>query len=322
MIDPEIEIKMECFLSVIIFSHLCFVSTNGCVTPTYRKPSTNYLKMSALKEPGQVMHWLKNVNKMNADDIQLLKFYILSYGAVVIKGQSITKEQQINFTKAIGTPIDVPNSFFMTGDDIKGNITVVPVSNYWHNGTWKGGKYKSGQYWHKDMNFLPEDQAHVLSILYAKEYNQGNNGRTTGFIDACLARRELPNYLEKHILGVKFKLGAKLMDNFPRALKTDLDYYPAIVERSIIFSHPIRKCECLNMAETKYGFFLSNNKKESLKAVEDAWIWVQNRAFYQHIWSQGDIVIWDNFAVFHKLLPYPDEGKKRIFTRTYCRPDF
>ena len=153
MIDPEIEIKMECFLSVIIFSHLCFVSTNGCVTPTYRKPSTNYLKMSALKEPGQVMHWLKNVNKMNADDIQLLKFYILSYGAVVIKGQSITKEQQINFTKAIGTPIDVPNSFFMTGDDIKGNITVVPVSNYWHNGTWKGGKYKSGQYWHKDMNF-------------------------------------------------------------------------------------------------------------------------------------------------------------------------
>ena len=277
--------------------------------------------MSALKEPGQVMHRLKNVNKMKADGIQLLKLYILSYGAVVIKGQNITKEQQINFTNSIGTLIDVPNSFFMHGDGIKGNITVVPMSNYWHNGTWKGGKYTYGQYWHKDMNFLPEDQAHVLSILYAKEYKQGNNGGTTGCIDACMARSELPNYLEKHILGVKFKLGANLIDHFPRALKTDLDYYPA-VERSIIFSHPITKCECLNMAETKYGFLLFNNKKESLKAVEDAWIWVQNRPFYHHVWSQGDIVIWDNLSVFHKLLPYSDEGKKRIFTQTYCRPNF
>ena len=312
---------MECFLYVAFFSNLCIVFTNGCIAPTYRKPSTNYLQMPALKEPGQVMHWLKNVNKMNADDIQLLKRYIVNHGAVVIKGQNITKEQQINFTNAIGTLIDVPNSFFMHGDGIKGNTSVVHVSNYWHNGTWKGGKYSYGQYWHKDLNFLPEDQAYVFSILYAKEYNQGNNGGSTGFIDACQARSELPSSLEKHILGVKFKFGANLINDYPKALKTDLDYYPA-VERSIIFSHPIRKCQCLNMAKTKYGFLLSNSKQESLKAVEDAWIWVQNRPFYRHVWSQGDIVIWDNFAVFHKLLPYTDVGNKRIFTRTYCRPNF
>ena len=321
MINLGIEVKMECSPYIIIFSHICIVFTNGCVAPTYKKPSTNSLQISAVKEPGQVMHWLKNVNKMNAGDIQLLKRYILSYGAVVIKGQNITKEQQINFSKSIGTTIELPKSFYMTGDGIKGNVTVVPVSNYWDNGTWKGSKYTYGQYWHKDMNFLPEDQARVFSILYAKEYKQGNNGGTTGFIDACKARSELPNSLAKHILGVKFKFGANLVDDFQEALKMDLDYYPT-VERSIIFPHPIRKCECLNMAETKCGFLLFNAKQESLKAVEDAWIWVQNRPFYQHIWSQGDIVVWDNFAVFHRLLPYTDKGKKRVFARTYSRPNF
>ena len=311
---------MRLLMIFLIISQI--VGTKCCIAPTYQQLSLKGLPVSALTEPGQVMHWIKDVNKMGETDIERLKRYIIRHGAVIIKGQKMTKDQHIALTKSLGTPVEVPNSFFMHGDDLKGNITVVPVSNYWYNGTWKGGKHSYGQYWHKDMNFLPEEKAHIFSIFYAKDYQQGEKGGTTGFIDACKARRELPLSLEKRIRGIKFKFGADLSGDYRKcATQSDLDYYGE-VERSLIFLHPVRKCECINLAKTKYGFRLSESKKESLEAVEETWEWVQKRPYYQHIWTQGDIAIWDNFAVFHKLLPYIDEGKKRAFDRTYTRPSF
>jgi alpha-ketoglutarate-dependent taurine dioxygenase len=44
--------------------------------------------------------------------------------------------------------------------------------------------------------------------------------------------------------------------------------------------------------------------------------WATQRQFvYQHEWTVGDLVIWDNTGVMHRVLPYPLESA-RLMTRT------
>ena len=72
----------------------------------------------------------------------------VAYGVVVIKGQNLTRAEQVKFTGLLGEPVALAKSFY--GKDPEPNQpSILRVTNFWANGTWKGTSHKFGDYWHR-----------------------------------------------------------------------------------------------------------------------------------------------------------------------------
>jgi taurine dioxygenase len=60
-----------------------------------------------------------------------------AHGIVVIKGQNLTRAQQVDFTGRLGEVIVLPSSF--EGKDPEPfHPAIQRITNFWANGTWKG----------------------------------------------------------------------------------------------------------------------------------------------------------------------------------------
>ena len=54
-------------------------------------------------------------------------------------------------------------------------------------------------------------------------------------------------------------------------------------------------------------------KKDSDALLERIWAWVTKREYvYQHHWQMGDLLIWDNTGVMHRVLPYPKDSGRHL----------
>ena len=77
---------------------------------------------------------------------------VRAHGVVVLKGQNLTRSQQVAFTAALGEVVVLPHSF--EGKDPEPlHPAIQRVTNYFANGTWKGPGSKFGAYWHQDGQF-------------------------------------------------------------------------------------------------------------------------------------------------------------------------
>ena len=192
------------------------------------------------------------------------------------------------------------------------------VSNYWLNGTWKGFQHSFGQYWHKDGNYFPYPKNFIFSILYGDEISSFLNGGETGFIDACFARNNIPSHILETLNNTKIIVKVEFIADFRNGLKEHLERYPTALH-SFIFKHPLNKRECVFLFKIskEQEIFYS---QEELRAFDEMWEYLlQEKFFYFHKWSESDIVIWDNMAVFHRAMPIIDNGEKRVMYRTMVR---
>ena len=78
---------------------------------------------------------------------------VRAYGVVVIKNQNLTRAEQVKFTGLLGEPVALAKSFY--GKDPEPNQpSILRVTNFWANGTWKGESLHywqiRGRYWHQD----------------------------------------------------------------------------------------------------------------------------------------------------------------------------
>ena len=68
---------------------------------------------------------------------------VRAHGVVVLKGQNLTRSQQVAFTAALGEVVVLPHSF--EGKDPEPlHPAIQRVTNYFANGTWKGPGSNSG----------------------------------------------------------------------------------------------------------------------------------------------------------------------------------
>ena len=78
----------------------------------------------------------ENTNSYSAS-AETIKGALVANGVVVIRNQSMDRPVQCNFTQNLGTMIVLPKSF-QDKDPEPGLQAIQRVTNYFHNGTWKG----------------------------------------------------------------------------------------------------------------------------------------------------------------------------------------
>ena len=253
------------------------------------------------------------VNGPGDRDFEAVRAAFDDYSVLVYRDQDITDARQIRFTKRFGplegTKVGTPGAgsplALISNLDADGNI-VPPNHRQIING-------KANGVWHADSSFkeIPAWASMLSGRIIARK------GGNTEFASMRAAYRDLPEPLKKAIAGrVALHHYAHGRDTIDPNLATD-------AERTRL--PPVRQALVLDRGALGKSLYVGAHTKcvEGMEEAESDTLIERLKAFatqekyvYSHVWRPHDMVMWDNFAVVHRAMPYDMEREKRHMVRT------
>lgn len=216
-----------------------------------------------------------------------LKDALENYQLLLVKDKTLTPEQQIRFTKVFGKL----ETFPYRPTQIPGYPEIFRLSTDIQQG------YKNvGFYWHQDGSFREKPTA--ISAFHLVEIPK--SGGDTLFANAYEAYKRIPENL--------IRLANKL--------KT---VHEGNIVHDLIIEHPVtgKKALYLNMGLVRsVTGFESNEEKEVQELIGHFQSILDHpKVMYRHKWNKGDLMLSDNYSVFHQATE-TDPGQERTLHRT------
>lgn len=250
---------------------------------------------SEIRAPSEVL--------LSGDYATRIRSLLADRGVLVFKELHLDDEQQLAFTKTLGEmTLQKGREFMNISLDRKVNAEIA--------------EYQRGTFfWHSDMMFWKVPQ--LASLLTARVLSP--TGGETEFANTYAAWDDLPEH-EKHefenLQVVHSGETANLMwepEPSLRQLEEWRRYTPSCAH-PIVWTHQSGRKSLLVGATASY--ILDKSPEESRYILTKLRDWATQPQFvYQHRWSLGDLVIWDNTGTMHRARPYPiDCG--RLMRRT------
>lgn len=218
----------------------------------------------------------------------------LEHLVLVFRGQDLTPQQQIDFSRRFG-PLDQHPA-----DDavLPDHPEILLVSTKRENGEYIGIP-DGGPMWHSDLAY--REKPALGSMLYAVELP--NHGGNTSFANMYKAYDALPLYLKEAVEGRRglFLAGrANAKRSFKRTLsQAQKDRTPPAVH-PVVRTHPEtgRKCIFANAQHTVAVEGM--DAAESDAVLSEIFAHCARPEFvYGHAWQPGDLTFWDNRCVLH-----------------------
>jgi alpha-ketoglutarate-dependent 2,4-dichlorophenoxyacetate dioxygenase len=235
------------------------------------------------------------------------------YSVLVFRGQDVTDESQLAFSRRFGPPEVTKVGSLGTGTHFVILTTIGPDGKVVPADHRYAMRNKANQLWHTDSSFksLPA----LASILSARIIPE--NGGETEFASTRLAFERLDptmrNKLENafawhHYAHSRGKIAPDL------ATKEELAALPPQCWR-MVWKNPVNGRGALYLASHAYaveGMDLLAGEKliDELTAAATA-----PGTTYVHGWRAGDVVMWDNRATMHRGRPWPAH-EARYMVRT------
>jgi alpha-ketoglutarate-dependent taurine dioxygenase len=225
---------------------------------------------------------------------------------LVFPDAPVNDDEQVAFSKTLG------NFALEDGYDEKGSetyrISLDP------NESQRAASLKSSFRWHLDGTTA--DVPTYASIISAKRV--AAVGGQTEFCNTYAAYEALPEAdkaliddLYAHHSGYAMMLGTWLempYEQYQRMRTRGADL-------PMVWRHRDGRKSLVVGSSAEY--VLNMTQQEGLGLLFRLTEWAtQQRFVYRHIWSEGDIVIWDNTGTLHRALPYAaDSGRLLVKTR-------
>ena len=217
------------------------------------------------------------------------------YSVLVFRGQKLTPEQQIAFSRLFGELEVSPRTQFA----LPGHPEILVLSNIIIDGK-PIGNADAGRTWHTDMSYTKTPPRG--SLLYAREIPI-ENGRALGdtvFASAAAAYDTLSPEMTKKLAGLraihraaakKYAPGSKLAD----AVKDMPD-----VEHPVIRTHAVTGRKAIYVREGECVGICGMPDEDSLPLIKELGELVTRPEFcYRHNWGVGDLLMWDNSMTQH-----------------------
>src|SRR6478672_1746791 len=240
------------------------------------------------------------------------------FGVLVFRGQDITDEQQVGFSRALG-PLEAATGDIAKPEERRLSMDVNDISNVDKNNKVLPRDDRrrlfglGNQLWHSDSSFKPVPAKY--SILSARTIPQ--EGGNTEFADMRAAHESLDAEAKAEVRD----LICRHSQIFSRGILGFTDFTDAErakwapVRQRLVRRHP---------RSGRLSLYLSSHAGEI-----EGWPVPEARAFlrdlnehatqrqfvYAHVWRPHDIVMWDNRATMHRARRY-DHTKVRDLHRT------
>jgi alpha-ketoglutarate-dependent taurine dioxygenase len=226
-------------------------------------------------------------------------------GVLVFREFNLSQDEQVAFTKTLGA-LDEPGGQ---------KVMKVSLNREEQKDTPHMVEYLQGSfYWHIDGS--TDDVPALASLLTCRRLSE--SGGQTEFANTYAAYDDLPEDEKKALAKVRVVHSLEAAQRYVRP-------EPSIAElqawrRRPAKTHPLIWTHQSGRKSLVLGATASHvegmDREEGTALLCRLREWATQRQFvYQHEWTVGDLVIWDNTGVMHRVLPYPLESA-RLMTRT------
>jgi taurine dioxygenase len=187
------------------------------------------------------------------------------------------------------------------------------------------GSRDAGRYWHSDLCYLARPSR--ASLLYAIEVPQGDAPLgDTMFASTAAAYDALPGAVKSRLDGLRaansytymFDRKAQEFGLRPGLSQEELAArYPKDAIHPVVRTHPTTGRKCIYVCEGYTHRILDIPEAESQELLETLFAQVTRPEFvYRHHWRVGDLLMWDNCAVQHKVSFDYALPQRRLMERT------
>ncbi len=252
---------------------------------------------------------------VNAEDFARIHRAHLDYHVVVFRGQRITPQQQIDFSRRFGVlQIHVLKQFLLAN-----HPEILIVSNIIENGQ-SIGLGDAGKFWHSDLSY--KELPSLGSMLYAQELPA--EGGDTLFADMHKAYDGLPDALRKAIDGQKASHSytaryseTKFEGNWRPTLTPEQLAQVNAVDHPIVRTHPETGRKALFVSEGFTTNIVGLPEDESQQILTELYAHsIRPENIYRHQWQDGDMVFWDNRSLIHLAAGCPAHLRRKLFRTT------
>lgn len=243
---------------------------------------------------------------------------------LLFRGAPLSDQKLVDFTLGLGD-LEFPPSKILNlaggpaiGSDIPPEINV--ISNVKENGKPIGHLGASEATWHTDSAFVEVPPAG--SILHALEVPP--SGGNTSFVNMYAAYETLPDALRSRIDGKKIKHDQTYTSAGGRRhgydAVTDIREAPGPWHPAVR-THPETGRKALYLGRRMNGYVEDLSVEENEELLDAIWDHVlQPKFIWEHKWSVGDVLMWDNRCVMHRREAF-DDSSRRIMHRTQLAGD-
>jgi alpha-ketoglutarate-dependent taurine dioxygenase len=235
-------------------------------------------------------------------------------GVLVFPALNLTDKEQLAFTDKLGQRVNynkkAPGAGVGDEEDVY-TITLDKKINY-------QPEYVLGTFfWHIDGVTINQPLPKA-TLLTARKLSPA--GGQTEFASTYAAYENLPEAEKRAIeeLQVVHKMESGLKPVFETLSQEDLTRWRAMSE---VMTHPLvwkhrsgRKSLVIGThADHIVGQPIPHGRSLLVRLQE----WAAQPAFsYRHEWQPGDLVIWDNCGVMHRVVPYDETSGRRMHRTT------
>jgi taurine dioxygenase len=239
------------------------------------------------------------------------------YSVVLLRGQSLSDQELIAFSRRLGdldwAPVQETGRRF-----VEGLPEIYIVSNVKVNGEAIGSLGDGEAVWHTDMSYL--DMPPKASMLYSLEVPP--TGGNTSFCSMYAIYEALPAGLKDRITGLTIKHdGTFNSGGYVRQGVTPTDdpiTSPGAVH-PLVCTHPDTSRRMLYLGRRRNAYLVGLELKVSEALLDELWSFVDRPEFaWEHVWRVGDLVLWDNRCTMHRRDAF-DPSSRRIMHRTQVK---
>jgi len=236
------------------------------------------------------------------------------HSVLVFRGQPLSDEEQISFSKRFGSLETTVNSNPAGGGTVMTVLSNVDQHNKVIPPEDKRMVFNTGnQMWHTDSSFKRVPA--LMSLLSGREVPF--SGGETQFASMRGAYDSLTDKKKQEIDDLvcvhDFAYSRALIDPNLMTTKNKLEVPP--VRQVMVRENPVNKKKNLFLgAHASYVEGLALAEGRVLIAELNQKI-VETEFVYSHPWKKDDLVIWDNRTVLHRGRPW-DRNQRRVMHRT------
>jgi taurine dioxygenase len=229
---------------------------------------------------------------------------------LLFRNQHFEMEDQLRFAGRFGELSKVINNHSQNS----GHPSVMLVSNIRKDGKLIGGLPDGEMYFHSDQCYV--ERPIKGTMLYAIELpRQGGN---TLFANMYLAYETLPEEVKQRIAGLK-AMNVYDYESNPTTRGATIREGVPHYAHPVVRTHPETGRKALFVNRLMTDHILEMPRDESERLLTFLFDHQEQRRFvYEHVWSVGDLVLWDNRCSLHARTDF-DPGERRLLRRVAIR---
>jgi taurine dioxygenase len=229
-----------------------------------------------------------------------------AYGVVLLRGQVLDEPSQAAFGARFGELGKVLNNH-------KGRSYspgVMYISNIRENGELVGALPDGEMFFHSDQCYI--ERPGMATMLYAMEVPK--RGGNTLFANMYAAYETLPGRIKARIEG-KLALNVYDYDNNATTRGSEPREGVPSYAHPIVRTHPATGRKALYVNRLMTHHIVDMDRAESDALLSEIFDHQERPEFiYEHVWTPGDLLIWDNRCTLHARSDF-DASERRMMRR-------